>query len=239
MERFGVDHDVGQGGEIAHGTPVADDGVIQGELLLGVTIDALGTGALAVDGLVERSIAVQGDAHLRPGFPIEILDAALAFAKLLVLASDSRGIRKEQGAAKALRAVAGGMGELVSRMHPQADRTQWNAISSSLPLRVTMLIERDSRNAPAKDAGLVDIPGIKGSIRRDVSRKESQVGDGLQIEGHKIGDVVLIEGVGILSEDYVPIVGGSGTGNAGAIAPQVLFDLDAASHRLAPGWSNV
>ena len=97
-----------------------------------------------------------GDAHLRPGFPIEILDAALAFAKLLVLASGSRGVRKEQGAAKALSTVAGGVGELVGGMHLQADRTQRHAISSPLTVRVTVLIEGDGRDATTKDTGLVD-----------------------------------------------------------------------------------
>ena len=91
------------------------------QLEFGMAVGPLCAGALAVDGLVERSRAIEGDTHLGPGFPVEVFDTALALCELLVLTTLSVGLREEQGAAKALRAVAIGMGELVGGMHAQSD----------------------------------------------------------------------------------------------------------------------
>ena len=82
-----------------------------------MTIGTLGTGALAVDRLIERAMAIESDTHLRSGFPVEVFDAAGALFELVILTALSVGLGKEQGTAKALSAVAVGVGELVGGMH--------------------------------------------------------------------------------------------------------------------------
>ena len=51
---------------MAHGTEVARQRMIEQELLFGMTIGALGAGALAVDRLIERAIAMCADALIVP-----------------------------------------------------------------------------------------------------------------------------------------------------------------------------
>jgi len=51
---------------MAHGTEVAHQRMIEQELLFGMTIGALGAGALAVDRLIERAIAMCADALIVP-----------------------------------------------------------------------------------------------------------------------------------------------------------------------------
>ena len=53
--------------------------------------------------------------------------------------------------------------------------------------------------------------------------KKAQVSHGLDVQRDKVGDVVLIEGLGILGEDDIAVVGGRGTRQAESIAPEVLF----------------
>src|SRR6266576_2874643 len=38
-----------------------------------MTIGTLGTGALAVDRLIERAMAIESDTHLRSGFPVDVV----------------------------------------------------------------------------------------------------------------------------------------------------------------------
>ena len=67
---------------------------------LRLAIAAFGTGALLVDALVERTVAIQRHPHLPAQFPIEVFDAALLLEKRLLVAGLPRGVGKEQGAAK-------------------------------------------------------------------------------------------------------------------------------------------
>jgi hypothetical protein len=53
--------------------------------------------------------------------------------------------------------------------------------------------------------------------------KKAQVSHGLDVQRDKVGDVVLIEGLGILSEDNITVVRGGGTRQAKSIAPEILF----------------
>ena len=94
---------------------------------------------------------------------------------------------------------------------------------------MAMLIEGNGRDAIMMDTGLVSVPGIEGRISSDMGREEAKDRNRLAIEGEIIGDIVLIEGPGRLSEHDVPIVGSDGRDDAGAIAPEILFaDLDGA-----------
>ena len=44
-------------------------------------------------------------------------------------------------------------------------------------------------------------------------------------ERHEVGDVVLVEGLSVQSQDDIAIVGEVGSSQAQAIAPQILFDF--------------
>ena len=97
MERFGVDEDVNERIEASHCGPTAHLGSLNAQRL-GLTVDALRTGALAVDALVERPIPVQHHAHEPTYLDVEVFDTAFLFGKLLMLAGLTRGLGKEQGA---------------------------------------------------------------------------------------------------------------------------------------------
>ncbi len=90
--------------------------------------------------------------HLAAEFPIDILEAAFAFDKLLMLTQLACDVWEEQGAAEALRAVAVGLVELVGRIHAQASRTQRHAIRSALVDGMAMLVERHGSDAAMDSA---------------------------------------------------------------------------------------
>ena len=73
---------------------IADFGTFDAECLC-LTVDAFRRGALVVDAVVKRPIAVERHAHLAAHFPVDILD--IAVGKLLMIAARTGGLRKEQG----------------------------------------------------------------------------------------------------------------------------------------------
>ena len=141
---------------MAHGREVAHQRMIEQELEFSMTVGSLSTGALAVNRLIEGTLPIEGDTHLGSGFPVEVFDAALALFELLVLTALSIGLGKEQGAAKALGAVAVGVRELVGGMHAQPDGTQGYAIRSTLTLRMAVRVEGNGGNTASKNRRLID-----------------------------------------------------------------------------------
>ena len=137
---------------MAHGKAVANEGVIQAELLLGVAIDAFGAGALAVDGLIERSRVTRICASASQ-FSSLIQPLPLRNCSWSQLCHWAVGTA---GAAKALGAIAGGVSELVDRIHAQPSRTQRHAIGGTLSGRVPMLVLGDSSDAVPMGARLID-----------------------------------------------------------------------------------
>src|SRR2546425_13195303 len=95
------------------------DGALDTQLF-GLTVDALGTGALVIHRVVEWPLPIQRHTHLATELPIEIFDAAFAFGKLGMLTRLASRLGREQRATKALSAVAVGMGELERGMHAPA-----------------------------------------------------------------------------------------------------------------------
>ena len=86
------------------------------------------------------------------------------------------------------------------------------------------------------DTGLVGIPGIEGRISGDMGWEEAKDCDRRSREGEIGGDIVRVEGLGILSEHHITVVGSNGRDDARAIAPEVLFaDLDGAIRLLLVG----
>jgi hypothetical protein len=108
---------------VVDGALIADFGPFNAQSLC-LAIDAFARGPLRVNGVVERAVAIQSDAHLATAFPVDILDAAFAFDKLLMSTEFACRLGEEQGAAEALSPVAVGMVELVGRRHAQAGRTE-------------------------------------------------------------------------------------------------------------------
>ncbi len=105
LQSAGIDDQVGQRVESAHRAQVAHHGPLDAQGF-GLTVDALGTGALVIDGVVEGALPIQQDAHASSGVPIGVFDTAFAFGKLRVVARLAAGLGKEQRTAKALGAVA-------------------------------------------------------------------------------------------------------------------------------------
>src|SRR6266480_6530858 len=162
---------------------------------LRLAIAAFGTGTLLVDALVERTVAIERHTHLPAQFPIEVLDTAFLFEKLRLVTGLPRGVGKEQGAAKALGAVAVGVRKLGGGMHAKAFDAQRHAVGITTALGMTMLVERNGSDASAMHHGLVGVPGIKGGIGGDVGGKEAQGGDRTDVEGNKVGDIILVKGL--------------------------------------------
>ena len=190
---------------------------------LGLAVDAFTTGALGVDGLVERTATIQGDPHEAASFHVDVFNTAFAFGKLRMVAALAGGLGKEQGTAIALRPVAVGVGELVSGMHAQAARAERHPVGIALIDGMGVLVLGNSGDAPAEGTGLVDVPGIKGGIGGDMRWKLGEGDHGLVKEGEGVADVSGIEGLGIFSQHDVTIVRSGGSGDSGAITPQVFF----------------
>src|SRR6266849_1908488 len=112
LERRGSDGDVDQRIEPTDRADVACLGSLDAQVL-GLAVDALTTGTLGVDGLVERALPIQQGAHQAAFLPIGVFDAAFALGELGMLAGLSGAGGKEQGAAKALGAKAIGVLKLV------------------------------------------------------------------------------------------------------------------------------
>src|SRR5579885_674530 len=132
---------------------------------------------------------------------------------------------EDEGTAEALSAVAIGMGEEKAGNHAQAHVATWHPIRITAATQQGMGIEGNSRNASVMNGSLVHIPGIEGGIGsqmgRDVrKRQHSTLGERL-----KIGHIPFIKRQGPFSEHDIAIVGGGGSGNPGAIAPDELFFL--------------
>lgn len=222
MECFGIDDEIGERVAITHGTDIAHFGPLDAESL-GVTVDAFGRGALRVDGLVEWSGAIERHTHQATWLDIDVFDAAFALGKLRVVAGLAAGVGEEQRTAVALGTVAMGMSKLVGRLHRQALGTQGDAIDIAREDGMAMLIERNSSDATMADSRLIHIPGIEGGIGSDMSRKEAQDCKRLEVEGAIVGDIVLVERLGVLGQHDVAIISRDGRDDARAVAPQVLL----------------
>ena len=191
----------------------------------GLTIDALATGALAIDGLIERAGAVEGNAHVPTSFPIGVDVSAFAFEELRMIAGFAGCLRNKQGATKALRTVAVCMSELKRRNHTPAFVADGNGIDITGGVRMSVSIEKDGTDAAVASSAFINIPGIKSSIRRDMGGELVERNDALFIEGAEIGDIVLVEGLGEFCQDDIAIVGNRGSSHLGAIPPKVFFLL--------------
>jgi hypothetical protein len=133
-----------------------------------LTVRALRTGTPPIDHVVQGTVPIEGDAHQVACFPVEILDTPLFFEELWMVTALAIRCGEEQGTAKALSAIARGMGIQVGRMHTHPFPATGDSIRVTIGLRVTVLIEWHGCDAEAMDDGLVDIPRIIGCIGGDV-----------------------------------------------------------------------
>ena len=77
-----------------------------------------------------------------------------------------------------------------------------------------MRVEGNGSQTPAKGHRLVDVPGIKSGISGQIAGEKAQVGNQLDVERHEVGDVVLVEGLSVQSQDDIAIVGEVGSSQA-------------------------
>ena len=224
LERLGIDRDIDQRVEPTHRADVARFGSLDAQVL-GLAIDALTTGTLRVEGLVEGAVTIQQGAHQPTSFGIDVLDTALALDELLMVARLAGVLWEEERTAKALGAVAVGMAERVGGVHAQACRAVGGPIGVAWDVLVSMAVERDSGNAPPMGYRFVDVPVIEGGISGHMDREAVKGHDRPQVQRAVIGHIGFIEGQGVLGDDHLTIAGNSGSGHARAIAPEVLFDF--------------
>jgi len=188
-----------------------------------LAVAAFGTGALAIDPLVERAVTIQSHTHLSAQFPIEVLDTPFSLEKLRVVTALACRRRPEQRAAKALRAVAVGVGKREGGVHAPALGTQGDAIDIAPTLGMPMLVEGDGGDAPTMHDGLIDVPGIEGGISSDVSGKKAEGGHGADVEGNKVGDIAFVKRLGILGEDDIAVDGIGAGRDSRPIAEQTFL----------------
>jgi hypothetical protein len=105
-------------------------------------------------------------------------------------------VGKEQRTAKALGAIAVGMVKLIGRLHQQAVLAARCPIGCTSKGRMAVLIEGNGTNAPVPGGALVDVPGIKSGVSRDVGGKLGKSEHGALIQGAEIGDIGLVARVG-------------------------------------------
>ncbi len=165
---------------------------------LGPAVDAFARGALRINDVVERPVAIQRHALDTAEFPIDIFDTALAFGELCVLTGCAGLVGKEQGATEPLGAIAVGVVELVRRLHEQALLAARSAIGLARQGSMAVLVEGNRADAAVTGGALVHIPGIKGRIRRDMGRELPEGEQRALVQGAEIGHIVLVEGLGEL-----------------------------------------
>jgi hypothetical protein len=142
---------------------------------LGLTVDALTSRALGVNGVVEGAIAIQRDALNTAQFPVDILDTAFAFGELLVVAERRSLLWKEQRALEPLRTVARGLMELDGRMPAQPLPTPGHRIG--IAGSVGVFVERDSSKAAMTSGSLVNLPRIESGISGHMGGEATQSHD--------------------------------------------------------------
>src|SRR5258708_28055191 len=127
---------------------------------LRLAVDALTSGTLGINGVIERSIAVERDPLDTSPFPVDIFHTAFSLGELFVFTRLPGFLWKEQGTLEALGMISVGVIELLGGMHRQADRTLGSAISQTSKGSLAMLVEWDSGNAAVASRAFVDISCI-------------------------------------------------------------------------------
>ncbi len=151
-----------------------------------LAIDAFATRALRVDDLVEGTVTIQQGAHESTGFPIDILDTALAEDLLLMLAGVTGALGEQKRTAKALGTVATGVLERVGGVHAQACPAVRGPIGVAWDSLMAVTVEGNSGNAPPMGHRFVDGPVIEGGISRHMDGEAVKGQDGAQVERTKI-----------------------------------------------------
>jgi len=208
--------------EVSDRASVADLGALDAELFR-LTVDALTSGALVGEGVVERAGAIQSDALDTSEFPVDIFDAAFAFGERCVLACCAGFFRKEQGAWEALSAKAMGVVERDGGVHGQATGTERGAISQASKGRFGRLSEGDSGDAALASGSFINVPCIRSSISGKMGGIRTEGSNDLAMEGAERRDIVLVERLGLCSQDHIARVRGRSRCNARTVAPKQFF----------------
>jgi hypothetical protein len=132
------------------------------------------------------------------------------------------GQRQQQGVDGASPLQGVGIDQDVGQGVQVGHRTPMAHLGSFETQRLRLTVDALGTGALRVD-GLVDIPGIESRISGDVLGEAVQIGDRLQVPGHEIADIVLIEGLGELGQHDIAIDRVSRRGHPGAIAKEALL----------------
>lgn len=111
---------------------------------------------MTVNGLVEGTLAIKGDAHLPSLLDIDIFDAPFPLGKLCVVTVLPSGFRFEQGTAKPLGTIAVGMSKLVRGMHAQSFGATRDAIGITWKDGMSMLVDGNGSNPAVVNGTFID-----------------------------------------------------------------------------------
>ena len=141
---------------------------------------------MPIDGLVERSRPIQGDAHLPTQFAVDVLHTAFLLEKLLVITALACGLWMEQRTAVALSAIAIGVLERVGGMHAQSLRTERNAIDIACKVTIvprgqalgaTQIVPLDDQHNYPRTYLLARLAvGLGGRVAEELETGESTTG---------------------------------------------------------------
>jgi hypothetical protein len=100
-----------------------------------------------------------------------------------------------------------------------------HAIRSALVDGMAMLVEGHGSDTTMACRALIDVPGIKGGIRRHMDGIKPQGEHRAEVEGAVIGHIVLVKGLGIFGQHHIAVISGDSGSDAGAIAPEILLNF--------------
>src|SRR5437879_3323118 len=100
-----------------------------------------------------------------------------------------------------------------------------HSIGITWNFRMAVPILGNGGNASMAGSSLVDIPGIEGCIGRHMGWKGLQGDSSTLVEGAKVGDISFVEGLSILSQHDIAVVGSGGRYHARTISPKQFFLL--------------
>lgn len=231
MQGAQVEQDVDQSVEVSDGLLVAQLGPLNAQVD-GLTVDALGGGALVVDVLVQLTVAVDLVAQTSPNASCQRGDASpIGPTRVVHGTGGSRGLGIEQrtGVARLLaRDRSGATEESVFERHRERGVAKGEPVGVE-SARGTAFGPRNSSKAslpglPVLMEVFIDVEGVKGGVEGAETRTEAQAAFSLGHQRCKVADIGGVKGLGEFGEDDFGPTGELGGDDTRGVAPVVLAD---------------
>lgn len=200
----------------------------------GLAVAALAGSSLRGDGVIPRALAVKGDALEATWLLMTVCDAALAFAKGLMIAGFSRHLGEKQRARETPCARARGMIVRNRRMHEQAFGAGRDAIGSEA--RGGLLVQRNGSHAAMTSSTIGDRPCITGGIGRDVGGEVVEGVHGLPIPRAKGRHIAFSQRLGVFRQHEPPRTRLWEPQRRQSQSPRAVRSFLCCCHRAASGW---